>query len=207
MAVAALVSLVCVAAVGQSVSDVVVFNGNSAFGNPIMTPAQGRDSKIYGTTYVSKVADGAVFSLTVGGTTHDLYTFGYADGAAPEAGLYLATNGSFYGAAAAGGAFGLGVLFETSADGTYTVLHDFSGSDGAGPTAQPVQASDGNLYGTTSGNGGVFPATIYKYTMAGEFTTIFQFTNSQGKYIYSPLIQATNGNLYGLAQHIEDWKY
>lgn len=200
VSLAALIPLSRVFAVAQTVTDVIQFNGTGSLGEPIMTPAQGRDGELYGTSYLTLSTDGSIFTLTTSGTASVLYTFDGTSGAAPLAGLTLATNGYYYGTTGSGGTQNLGVLFRISANGSYTVLHNFSGADGAGPTTNPIQASDGNLYGTTSGDAGVYTPTVYKYTLSGTFTTIFQFTSAQGKIVGGPLLQGLDGNLYGTAQ-------
>jgi uncharacterized repeat protein (TIGR03803 family) len=184
----------------QTVTDVISFTGDNSLGTPVMTPAQGRNAEIYGTSFDPKGANGSVFSLTTSGVATVLFAFDYTTGSGPLAGLTLATDDNYYGATGSGGTFGLGVLFRISANGSYTVLHDFSGGDGAGPIANPVQASDGNLYGTTSGDAGVYAPTVYKLTLSGTFTTMFQFTNAQGKIVGGPLVQGSDGNLYGTAE-------
>jgi uncharacterized repeat protein (TIGR03803 family) len=164
-----------------------------------MTPTQGRNAELYGTSFVPKGTDGSIFSLTTQGTATVLYTFNLTTGASPLAGLTLATDGYYYGATESGGTYNLGVLFRISANGAYTVLHNFSGGDGAGPIANPIQASDGNIYGTTSGNTGIYLPTVYKYTMSGTFSTICQLSDSNGQNA-DGLIQGSDGNLYGVAE-------
>jgi len=186
-------------ALAQSVTDLTVFTGRGPVGKPAMIPAQGRNGQLYGTGYGSKTADGSIFSLTTDGTVHVLHTFEYTDGAAPQAGLTLATDGNYYGTTGGGGTYGLGVLFRISPGGTYTVLHDFSGSDGAGPVANPIEASDGNLYGTTSGAAGIYSSTVYKCTLSGGFSNLFTFDLAQASNVASPLIEGSDGNLYGTA--------
>jgi uncharacterized repeat protein (TIGR03803 family) len=183
----------------QTVTDIIQFTGNNSLGTPTMTPAQGRNAELYGTSFVPKGTDGSVFSLTTSGVATVLYTFNFTDGASPAAGLTLATDGNFYGTTDSGGTYNLGVLFRISANGNYSVLHNFSGGDGAGPIASPVQASDGNLYGTTGGNTGVYSSTVYKYTLSGTFTTICTLSDADGQDA-AGLAQGTDGNLYGLAE-------
>src|SRR6266496_1395521 len=184
----------------QSVSTVYSFTGQNSSGFPnYVTPIQGRDGRLYGTTLGPKGTCGTAFKMAVSGYATTIYTFG-ADGCNPLGGLTLATDGNLYGTTFFGGASNVGVLFKLSPTGVYTVLHEFSGgSDGAGPVAPPIEASDGNLYGATTGTN--YLSTIYKYTLKGAaYTTIYNFTSSYGEAVQGPLIQGSNGNLYGAAE-------
>jgi uncharacterized repeat protein (TIGR03803 family) len=181
----------------QTFTDLANLNGAGSLGLPISTLAQGRDAELYGLCYGTSLTGGSVFKLTTSGGTDVLYTF--TTGAAPLAGVTLATDGNYYGTTGGGGTYADGVLFRISADGVYSVLHNFSGADGANPAASPIQATDGNLYGTTSGTAGAFLPTIYKYSLSGKFTTIATLNSADGE-IVEGLIQGSDGNLYGLAQ-------
>ncbi|MGC2111792.1 MAG: choice-of-anchor tandem repeat GloVer-containing protein [Candidatus Korobacteraceae bacterium] len=87
-----------------------------------------------------------------------------ADGALPDAGLIMDSQGNLYGTTYIGGTgcspYGCGVVFQMSHNSsgwTLTTLYSFQGSpDGAGPDAAVFFGPDGNLYGTTT-NGGVSP--------------------------------------------------
>ncbi len=183
--------------IGQTVANVLSFTGTTASENPAhVVLAQGRDGKLYGTTY--GLTYGSVFETTTLGGGGDLYAFDNSDGANPIGGVTLGSDGNFYGTAAFGGSTNQGVLFKITPGGTYTILHEFlGGTDGADPFAQPILASDGNLYGTTYGS--TVASTVYKYTPSGNFSTIYQFDQTHGGLVASPLIQGTDGNLYGNA--------
>lgn len=184
----------------QSAPTIYSFNGQNSSGLPnYVTPAQGRDGRLYGTTFGPSGTCGTAFRMTTGGQAATIYTFG-ADGCNPAGGLTLATDGNFYGATYYGGVSNVGVLFRLSPGGVYTVLHEFGGgSDGSGPVMPPIEASDGNLYGATYGTDGDLP-TIYKYTLKGEaYSTIYNFTASSGEAVVGPLTQGPDGNLYGAA--------
>jgi uncharacterized repeat protein (TIGR03803 family) len=185
----------CVACVAQVVTDVYTFTGNSSSSNPgFVTPAQGRDGQLYGTTTGLPNSNGSIFRLSAAGDFALLDAVNGVNGANPYAGLTLSAGGNFYGTTWQGGSANLGVLFSVSPNGTYSVLHDFQGgSDGSAPVAAPILASDGNLYGTTGG-------TVYKYTRSGAYSTIYQFVSTQASSVTAPLIQGTDGNLYGTAR-------
>lgn len=148
---------------------------------------------------------GVVFELTDSQRENVLYTFsGGSDGAKPDGGLTLDSEGNLYGTTAYGGV-GYGVVFEVSASGTDTVLYTFSGgSDGANPTESLIRDSAGNLYGTTSGGGlsgacgGTGCGVVFKLDPTENETVLYTFTgSSDGEFPSSPLIQDSAGNLYG----------
>src|SRR5689334_10791565 len=117
---------------------------------------QGRDGNLYSTTQVGgENGFGAIFQLTPAGKMTTLYNFANKDdGAYPNSGLTLGTDGNLYGTTPAGTQSVYGAVFKISPSGKFTVLHHFNGStEGAPPNAPPIQGLDGNFYGTTS-NGG-----------------------------------------------------
>ena len=194
----ALMALIVLVGTGlaQSVKDVYSFpaGGNSQFPFGV-TPTQGRNGKLYGTTSGSTF--GTVFTVQTNGAESDLFVFDNTDGAGPSGGVTLGIDGNFYGTTTGGGSAGLGVLFKISASGIYAVLHEFTGaSDGLFPSAAPIQASDGNLYGTTEG-ANFTGATVYRLTPSGVFNTIANFDSSIAFGVAATLVQGTDGNLYG----------
>ena len=131
---------------------------------------------------------------------HD-FAGGATDGASPEGGLILATDGNFYGTTSGGGAFGGGTIFRMTPSGTITVLHSFGGgvSDGLNPADPLVQATDGDFYGTTTTGGVSNLGTVFKITSAGTFTLLHSFAGgtADGGNPLARLIQASDGDLYG----------
>jgi uncharacterized repeat protein (TIGR03803 family) len=187
----------------QTAVDIHNFTGNNGSAIPLhVTPMQGRDGRLYGTTggLGSGTSYGTIFKISSSGAFQQLHTFGNFDGSQPNAGVTLASDGTFYGTTLLGGDAGLGVLFRISQGGTYTVLHNFEGStDGAAPAAPPIDGFDGSLYGTTSGNA-TTASTIYKYTRAsGTIATIYVLSQTEGSTAIGSLLRATDGNLYGTA--------
>jgi len=154
--------------------------------------AQGRDGNLYGTAFDGgQFGVGAVFKITQAGVVTTLYSFSGLDGAYPQGGLTLATDGNFYGTT-------YSTLFKITSGGKLTTLHTFTGvSDGGEAAAPPIQATDGNFYGTTTGDGTHSYGTIYKLTLSGTFTTLYQFDITHGALPVAPLVQGTDGNLYG----------
>jgi uncharacterized repeat protein (TIGR03803 family) len=78
---------------------------------------QGSDGFLYGTTTAGGSGSagvdgvGTVFKVTTNGVLTTLYSFGGNDGAVPEAGLVLGSDGSFYGTTYGGGQGGAGTVF------------------------------------------------------------------------------------------------
>jgi uncharacterized repeat protein (TIGR03803 family) len=119
---------------------------------------QGSDGNFYGTTTGGGgTANGAgtVFRIGPSGSYTTLYSFSNSppDGAQPEAGLVLGSDGNFYGTTYGGGTntCGCGTLFRISPSGQYKTLYSFSALGTGEPEAGLVQGSDGNFYGTTLG--------------------------------------------------------
>jgi uncharacterized repeat protein (TIGR03803 family) len=125
----------------------------------------GNDGNFYGTTNSGGANnDGTVFKFAVVGhvlTTLHSFAGSPTDGGAPQSGLALATDGSFYGTTSNGGANcgapGCGTVFKITPTGTLTTLHSFCAQtgcpDGELPTGGLVQGTDGNFYGTTVDGG------------------------------------------------------
>ncbi|HWY19687.1 MAG TPA: choice-of-anchor tandem repeat GloVer-containing protein [Candidatus Acidoferrum sp.] len=186
----------------QTVVNVHNFTGDNSGFPFYVTPAQGRDGRLYGTTGgLGGTNYGTIFKLSPSGAFQQIHSYDLTDGSEPNAGVTLASDGTFYGTTGLGGNAGLGVLFRISATGAYTVLHEFAGgTEGAVPGSAPIDGLDGNLYGTTYGNATTV-STIYKYTLAsGTFATIYQFNNqAEGSNVVASLLRGTDGNLYGTA--------
>src|SRR5271156_3104006 len=128
-----------------------------------------------------------------------VHTFtGGDDGANPQAGLVLATEGNFYSTASSGGRYGAGDVYEMTSTGTVTVLYSFTGeSDGAAPTAS-LLFLDGALYGTTSAGGKYGAGTVFKLTLAGIETVLYSFTGgADGSAPGAALTHDASTNLYG----------
>jgi uncharacterized repeat protein (TIGR03803 family) len=117
---------------------------------------QGSDGNFYGTTYTGgNYRQGVVFKLTPKGAVTTLHNFpdpNYPqDGAEPQAGLVLASDGNFYGVTTEGGTgtFGPGVFFKITAAGDYSILYNFEAATGSAPASTPFQHTNGKIYGLT----------------------------------------------------------
>jgi uncharacterized repeat protein (TIGR03803 family) len=131
---------------------------------------QGYDGNYYGATREGGNSAncgggcGAVFKITPAGVLTILHNFtGLPDGAYPDTGLTLGTDGNFYGVTSVGGKFNYGALFKITPAGTETILYNFCSvrgcTDGIYPETPLVQHTSGKFYGNTTGNslgGGVF---------------------------------------------------
>jgi uncharacterized repeat protein (TIGR03803 family) len=184
------------------------FSGGAGGAYPAASLIEGIDGNFYGTTSQGGSAgQGTVFKMDGAGTVTVLHSFaGAVDGSGPQASLIQATDGNFYGATAAGGAFNGGTVFQMTPSGTVTVLHAFTrGTDGSTPYASLLQATDGNFYGTTYEFGGAQWSrygfgcgTVFKMDGAGTVTVLHSFAGgADGAYPFAPLIQAADGNFYG----------
>jgi uncharacterized repeat protein (TIGR03803 family) len=139
-------------------ADIYNFDGIDS-ANPYGGLVQGPDGNFYGTASSGgSLGGGIVFKLSPGGkltVLHEFDSTNTAGGFDPIAGLVYATDGNFYGVAAAGGTAGYGVIFKiaNTPTATYTVLHNFNKTDGWNASATPMQHTNGKIYGLTS-NGG-----------------------------------------------------
>jgi uncharacterized repeat protein (TIGR03803 family) len=145
---------------------------------------------------------------TCGQTVTILYSFTGPpdDGAAPQAALVQASDGSFYGTTVVGGTStncngtgGCGTVFRISPSGTHTTLYSFVGSpnDGWWPNSGLVQANDGNFYGTTLRGGTYGYGTVFRISPSGTYTNLHSFFPLDDGSPYGKLVQAGDGNLYG----------
>ena len=156
----------------------------------------------------------ATATMAPGQSLTTLYNFcsqrACPDGYYPYAKLLQATDGSFYGATANGGAsLYAGTAFKITPSGTLTTLYSFCKqsrcADGYRPFASLVQVTDGNSYGTTVFGGGNGCSggcgTVFKMTPSGTLTTLYSFCSqsgcTDGSWPGDNLVQATDGNLYG----------
>lgn len=162
--------------------------------NPQSNLVLGSSGVLYGTTAFGGTSDdGTVFSLSpaAGGvwTEKILHNFtAGADGAEPEAGLFLsAQTGVLYGTTYNGGTSGYGTVFQmtpaTGGNWTERVLYSFTGGvDGGNPVANLVQATTQVIYGTTYSGGTQGYGAVFQLVPAGggvwTENSIYSFTNS-----------------------------
>jgi len=181
---------------------------------------QGRNGSFYSISgFGGTNALGAVIEISTGGVSM-IYNFcsltNCTDGAYPQVGVLLGTDGNFYGTTYEGGnstckGCGSGTVFKVTPTGKLTTLYDFCSlakcADGLNPEAKLIEASNGTFFGTTF-YGGTNPGpynvgygTLFGITPSGKFTSLYSFcsqTNcTDGSHPHWAPIQATNGNIYG----------
>ncbi|BDI29747.1 hypothetical protein CCAX7_17980 [Capsulimonas corticalis] len=119
-------------------------------------------------------------------------------GAFPSCALAQAADGSLYGTAIMGGAYGAGTLYRVGLDGSYVKLHDFNApTDGGSPYAGVTLGPDGNYYGVAWNRGPSGAGTLYSITPAGVFRVVHAFTGSEGSYPRTQLVIGPDGYFYG----------
>jgi uncharacterized repeat protein (TIGR03803 family) len=167
---------------------------------------QSTNGDLYGTTFAGGAnSEGTVFKISPTGTLTTLYSFCSvvenglcADGAGPVAALTQATNGSFYGTTAGGGANDFGTIFSITSGGELSTLHSFDYyNDGADPQAALVQATNGTFCGTAFFGGVNGDGTVFCIDPGGSLTTLHSFDGTDGTVPLAALLQATNGTFYG----------
>jgi uncharacterized repeat protein (TIGR03803 family) len=134
--------------------------------NPYAGLVQDPNGDFYGTTSTygegGAASDGTVFKMTPDGAFTTLHSFEGKDGANPDAGLVLGTDGNFYGTTNAGGADNVGTIFKITPGGKLTpLLHSFARTDGANPSGGLMQATNGTFYGTTEAGGADGDGTVF----------------------------------------------
>jgi uncharacterized repeat protein (TIGR03803 family) len=170
-----------------------------------MSPIQGRDGFLYGTTtnFGPDATAGTVFKASPGGITA-LYGFCFdecPEGRNPTQ-LVLAADGNFYGTTADGGSRTGGTMFKLTPSGTLTTLHSFGAWNGVNPNSGVIQAADGNFYGTTeSGGANLYSGEVFKMTPQGVFSILYSFCalpNCADGDSPNGVIQGADGNFYGV---------
>lgn len=143
---------------------------------------------LYSTTQDGGTAgEGTIYEVTTGLAVTILHDFGsvFGDCTLPSAGLFLGTDGNYYGSASDGGGHGDGCLFNTTTSGTFTGLYSFnntSNGEQMSPLAPPVELTSGLLYGTTEFGGTSNDGTVYSLNMGlTPFVNMPLFSGKEGQ--------------------------
>jgi uncharacterized repeat protein (TIGR03803 family) len=148
---------------------------------------QGTDGNFYGTTSSGGTyGEGTVFRITRAGKLTVLHSFpaSSSDGAYPDVGLVLGTDGKFYGTAGAGGTNGYGVTYHIDSKGKYSVVYNFDDTRGSNPQATLLQHTTGVLFGDTYEGGTYNQGVFYSLEIGlGAFTTLVPTSGKVGKSI------------------------
>ena len=182
------------------------FSGSDG-ANPAGGLVQGADGNFYGTTSQSGFTNqyGTVFRITPGGTFTNLYRLnGASDGAWPELGLVLGSDGNFYGTTAYRGANFKGTIFKATSSGgfsTLVALDSFSGS----PGSLLVPGTDGNLYCVGNFGFGTGLGSVFRVSPDGVVNNLASFDGTDGftgwSFSSDFLLQGTEGNFYGATDY------
>jgi uncharacterized repeat protein (TIGR03803 family) len=185
----------------------VMYNFGSNTGDPLYPQrigaiVEGKDGALYSATEQGGAyGKGAFFKITTDGKLTVLHSFDQVhDGASPDGGVTLGSDGNFYGTCYAGGAQGVGTIWKSTPTGTVTVLHHLMPDDGSYPTSAPVQGKDGNFYGATSYTDNFLLGVVYKVTPSGAYTPLYKFNGKDAAtigFFASSLIAGADGNFYG----------
>jgi uncharacterized repeat protein (TIGR03803 family) len=193
-----------------SLTTLYSFGSGSDGSLPLAGLVPGPNNKFYGTTSSGGTANkGTLFAITGAGTLTTLHNFGdgtSSDGATPEAGLILGSDGNLYGITRAGGINDKGTVFRITTDGTngtLTTLYSFGSTagDGTNPDGRLAQGRDGNYYGTTNGGGANDKGTVFQITPDGALTTLYSFGSAayDASNPLGGLLLAQDGSFYGTA--------
>ena len=193
------------------VTNLVSFNGTN--GQEPSGLMEALDGNIYGTMLYGGTngADaGGVFRLTLlSGAFTNLVFFNQTNGAYPNSGLILGTDGNLYGTTAYGGTYtnsanpnGCGTIFKVTTNGLLTILASFDGTNGKTPNAL-LETAPGVFCGSANGGGqytnfaGYGLGTLFKTGGSPALTSFLSFNGTNGASPSAGLTMTTNGWLYG----------
>jgi uncharacterized repeat protein (TIGR03803 family) len=152
------------------------FSGGTDGSKPVSPVVQFSNGYLYGTTLETNIGNpGVVFRLTLSGKIQTVHTFSplgsgstNADGASPQAGLLVASDGYMYGVTSAGGAYGFGTIYQYKPGAAFTKLFDLSAVPGAllgfNYATNLTQHTNGSFYGVTSELGSEGGGNFYALT-------------------------------------------
>ena len=194
----------------NSIDTLASFNGVNGT-NPYAGVTLDPDGNLFGTTFEGgDLASalgyglGSTFEIAHGATViTTVANFERTNGANPEGGLTLDSNGNLFGTASFGGASEDGTVFEIAqGSNVITTLASFNGTDGATPASTMILDSNGNLFGTTSGGGNGYGTVFEIAHGTSTITTVASFNDVNGNFAYGEggvgsLALDSNGDLFG----------
>lgn len=178
------------------------FEALTTGGNPVGVLCEAPNGMLYGVASDGGICDyGTLFSFDIGnGILAQDHCFDWTEGANPEDGLVMASNGLLYGMTNGGGVNGDGVIYSYEpGTGIFTLLHEFNtAAHGGKPYGRLFQASDGKLYGMASSGGANGKGILFRYDIDLDlFVLRINFDGINGQYPNGSLIEH-QGYLYGM---------
>lgn len=146
-------------------------------------PAAG--STLYGVTRRGGASGlGTIYKITTAGVLTDLVDFtgnaGNRPGANPSGGLYLHSDGKYYGTTEFGGANGFGTLFSlTTTLNVFASLRSFADLSASQPVGELV-ASGTTLYGCCAAGGGSGLGGLFQCSTSGSYVQLASFSGESG---------------------------
>ncbi len=164
----------------------------------------GMETFLYGTAFNGgSNGAGTIFSygLDVSGFSVLKNLISATDGASPQAGLVLGSDGALYGTTYNGGADGSGTVFRITKGGSFTVLQNFDFATTGGLLyAGLVSGPSGALYGTASQGGALGEGTVFHIHENGSgFEVLLTFGAVVGgpRELRGGVTYGTDAHLYG----------
>jgi len=188
-----------------------LFTGGADGANPIGPLVQDPEGNLYGITQSGGnhscpeflefpgAGCGVVFKISPNLTFTVLHTFaGGADGAIPQGGLLLDSNGNLFGTALQGGIAEGGTIYEVTKDGTYSVVHRFAQAEGQNPNGGLVSDAAGNIFGSAQIGGDQNLGTIFEFAPDGSMKVLHNFQGLEdGAVPLAGLFRDRAGHLFG----------
>ncbi len=183
-----------------TLTTIASFSGTNGQG-PVAGLILDSQGNLYGTTQNGGANhNGTVFEIANGSNSiSTIASFNGTNGALPDGGLILDSQGNLYGTTYGGGAGGNGTVFEiANGSNSISTIASFNGTNGQGLLAGLIMDSQGNLYGTTVSGGADHNGTVFEIVNgSNSISTIASFNFGNGALPYGGLILDSQGNLYG----------
>ena len=193
---------------GTGYTKLFEFTGSATGSYPRGNLVRNATGTLFGTTNQGGINNsGVVFKINPDGSgfskLHDFDDFVNTvalNGASPEAGLALGSDGDLYGTTSVGGtAPAFGVIFKVKQEGTnFTKLFDFSSASGRFVLGTMLQIGTSDLMVVTRNGGVNNKGVLFKIGMNGSgFAKLLDFDGINGSLPTDGLLKASNGFLYG----------